>query len=357
MNILVLDFLFPEGHRYINNNIIKCLSNIANVDVFAKEDYYKEYKDGWNNVRLEEFSVSKKALNRNSTIVRKIESASMMAKSKRKIQSQPYDCVVVLSFDTLAMALCKLYFASKKMFIIHHKNIDDLCRKRLNSLVFRTYMNDVHHVVFENVFKHYLVNKIGVTDERVHVIPHPVGVHNFDNRFHGDSYDCVALSQSNDEAFLREIIEYESKSRYFKTNNLKIVLRSKHFRFDDGHLQILNGFLPTSVYNEYILKASTVFVPLPESFKYRVSGTIYDAFSMHKTVLTNNEIIVAQCEQRYPGICFKVDNVRDFCFAVKNIKGKKEYKEQFEKFNNDHSMESVSNRFLIGLLESMNISK
>ncbi|PEF91604.1 MULTISPECIES: glycosyltransferase family 4 protein [Bacillus] len=340
MNILILDYLFPKNHVALYNNMIQYLTQVGHVKVVAKDNYYSDYKRDWIGIELEEIPIKDDG---NNMVTRKLQSLISMIKTRKAITNNKDSIKVVLTFDTIAFALGWLWIKSNNTFILHHKNIDEL-NSKIKRFLFKTYMNKVNHIVFEEFFKEYLINEIGVEEKRIHVIPHPIfspSVSDEDNFI----YDCIGLSNSNDEGFIKQIIDEEIKTNYLKNSNLHVVLRSKKYKFDNDNLKVISGYLPKEEYDYYTKKCKTVFVPLPNTFKYRVSGVIYDALSNYKVVIANNVPIVKHYEEKYPNLCIGVNDVRGFFDKLDCIKFNTTANKDFNEFIKHHDEKMIIKKF------------
>lgn len=335
LKILILDFLFPKNHVALYSNIIDYLSTLGNIKVVAKCDYYSEYKKDWQDIELEELPIR---IDGKNMLTRKLQSLIAMVKTRKVVAENKDSYNIVLTFDTIAFALGMLFGNSDKYFILHHKNIDEL-DNGIKKFFFRTYMNKVNHIVFEDFFKKYLIKEIGVDEKRIHVIPHPIfrSVASSEKEI---IYDCIGLSNSNDENFIKKIIDEEKKSSFLKKSNLNVVLRSKNYQFDNGNLKVISGFLPKEDYDSYIKKCKGVFVPLPEAFKYRVSGVIYDALSNYKVVIANNVPIVKEYQEKYPKLCIGVNNVNEFFEKISELRYNNLFEDDFKDFIQHHDKEA-----------------
>ena len=156
----------------------------------------------------------------------------------------------------------------------------------------------------KSLFRNRLIKEIGVPTHRVFVVPHPVK--RIVSLQTEQKYDCIGLCNSNDESFIQEAI---GREQVFRQEGLRILLRSKKVEKKDGYVEVIKGFLEKDKYDELIAAGKTVFVPLPESYIYRLSGSIYDALSRNKLVYTTSKYYAKEYERRYPGTCKYVDSV------------------------------------------------
>jgi hypothetical protein len=341
MKILILDYLFPQNHVSLYCKIIECLSSVGQTKVITKKDYYSGYENNLACVEIEEIVARNDGKN---MLSRKFQSFNSMLKTRKIVSNSKDSLKFVLTFDTVSFAFGRLLTGSNSFFILHHKNIDELNNK-IKKIIFKTYMNKVNHIVFEDYFKEYLIKEIGVNEKLVHVIPHPV----FDSETSNGNeiiYDCIGLSNSNDESFIKKIIDEERKNGYLKNANLQVVLRSKKYQFDNGNLKVINGFLPKEEYDSYFKKCKVVFIPLPDNFIYRVSGVMYDALSNHKIVIANKVPIVNQYEKKYPNICIGINNVNEFFEKVLELKFNEEVEDDFYNFKKCHEKNTIIKKFI-----------
>ena len=262
------------------------------------------------------------------------------------LKNKFYDAVICLGFETISFAFAIKYFYDLPIFLIYHKNIDELTNS-VKLFFLKQYTNKVYHVVFEDFFAKRLID-LGVKSDRIFVVPHPI--QEIKIQTITEKYDCVGLCNSNEELFIEEAI---SKEKDFKHNNLSILLRSKSQSKIVGSVSVIKGFIEKQRYDKIIGSGRTVLVPLPSTYIYRLSGSIYDALARRKIVLTSSKFYSEEYSRRYPGTCFHVDSVNDLIQYLSNqpninanITG------SFDKFLKDHSIDSTS-KALEGMLKKI----
>ena len=179
------------------------------------------------------------------------------------------------------------------------------------------------------------------------VVPHPIRDDIQQNS--NIKNDCVGLCNSNSEKFIDEMCEvFKNDDKY------KIILRSKKQKFSSGSVKIISGFLDAEVYYNYINTSKTVIVPVPNSYKYRLSGSIYDALSRRKIVLTNNSFYADAYNKLYSGTCIFVSNAKDVKSYFENNESEgKNIDSSFKKFIYDHQKTSIAIRMEKVIKETM----
>lgn len=334
MKILVADFLFVDVHKDMNLNFISAVSRFAETDVLSLNGYYDNQREAFykNKVRLLDVNAERKS----GALGARSFSLELMKKTAEAVQKKNYDAVLCLGFETTLFGLGLSKFKGLPVFIFHHKNIDELTSST-KRFAFGCYKNRVYHVVFEEFFRNRLVNEIGVRTEKVFVVPHPVKA--IEGVPTEKRYDCVGLCNSNDEDFIKEAVNKECD---FREYGLHILLRSKVHEKKDGPVEVIRGFMEKEIYDELMAAGKTVFVPLPETYIYRLSGSIYDALSRRKLVYTTSKYYAQEYERRYPGTCKHVGSVDEL---IERLQEKRDSgaSASFQQFIDGHSIETVSN--------------
>ena len=258
--------------------------------------------------------------------------------SSQLCKRNKYDYVICLAFDTCTMIGVHGLFGKVPLVVMHHRNIDEL-NSKIKRLLFSSYKNSVFHVVFEPFFKERLVQGLAVKQNHVFVIPHPV--QDKSSRQTSIMYDCVGLCNGNDEGFIREAIDRE---RDFSQHNLRVLLRSRKIEKKDGSVRVITGFMQKQAYDELLGSGRTVLVPLPTTYVYRLSGSIYDALSRKKYVYTTSKVYAQDLEVRYPGVCKYFGSINQLIESLQEdaSDGTDGTDGSFGAFIADHSIETVS---------------
>ena len=330
--ILIADCLFVEAHRQMNIDLINAISQCAEICIVSLNDYYKDETLFKNRVSVIPINLNLK----NGSIGIRLSRITLNHRIKKIIKKDNYDAVIYLGFDTVAFSVPSGNNNKTPVFLFHHNNIDELT-SNLKRVIFGRYKGKTYHIVFEEFFRDRLINDIHVPSDRVFVVPHPaksvVSVKT------DKSYDCIGLCNSNDEGFIQEAINKDSD---FKNRGIHILLRSKLQEKKEGAVEVIKGFMEKEVYDELMAAGKTVFVPLPESYIYRLSGSIYDALSRGKIVYTTSKYYAQEYEKRYPGTCKYVGSVDELIERLQE-KRNSGASASFQKFIDGHSIETVSN--------------
>lgn len=303
----------------------------------APRERYKDYK-------LNACFIEKRSLRvRSGRFINRLDSLKVTIQSALISNEIDPDYVFISTFDTLTFAIGKLFFKNlDKVFLLHHLNVDEL-GNRIKRSFFNTYAFSVNHFVFEKFIKDHLVDLCNLKSEKVFILPHQM-IQN-EQKTNRNDYSCVGLSSSNDESFIAGIVEKEKRSNILKESNCRVILKSAVVKFDNGALKVISGFLAQDIFNDYINNCECVFIPLPQNFRYRVSGTLIDALSNNKIVFGSDVPIVKWYSLLFPNICKIINTVDDFFKAVLSIDSmqKDELNCDFDRLREEHSIEAIEN--------------
>ena len=331
MRILVVDFLFVKAHQSFNENVLKALVDVGEVDVLNVNGYYDKSITAAKYIDMGLFLFKSGAIKtRINSLLVIFATFFYLLKNRKK-----YDAVFCLAFDTLTLVCGGFSLIFKGPFyLFHHKNIDELTNS-LKRIVFKIYQKKYIHIVFEKEFAQQLKTISGLENVGIKVVPHPICSLNIKK---DASFDCVGLCNSNKAEFIEDL--YKELERKDNSSCLFVVRGLKKIQLTNNLLTI-NSFLSIEQYWDYIYSAKSVFVALPTSYKARLSGSIYDAFSAKKKVFTTSQYHASLYEQLYPGICEYVSSAKDLINKVKliNYDG---MAQSFDKFIINHSVKSLS---------------
>lgn len=331
MKILYLDFLYPKGHIRQNIEYINCLSEFAKVIVVCPEGYYEK-----KNTKIE--FIEKKTLNfKNGKILSRLNSLHIMFQSALIKRQVDPDYIFISSYDTLTFAIGRFFFdKNDNIFILHHNNIDEL-NNRVKRFFFKSIIKKVEHIVFEDFICDYLIKNFNIDKKYVHILPHQLNI-NLYNCKDNKKYKCIGISNSNDDTIISEIINIEKKQSILKEMKVSVILKSNSLNFNNGFLKVINGYLSDDMYNDYINNCEIIYMPFPKSFNYRMSGTLVDAFSNNKIIISTDIPLIQYYSIKYPEICKIAYNINDF---FKYLKIKSPENKCFIDFKEEHSHDNI----------------
>lgn len=305
MKILYVNFSYDTwGHIHLDEAYIRMLSSFAEVYVIARKGWYTDLPES---VRLIPYDPPFRAKKPPGKYEQYKMSVLVMKFAGHVQRQMKFDYTVAGTFNTLTLALTKKWFTGCNMYIMHHNNTDLLSRP-LYKKIFERYMLCFSHIVQEDFIKEYLVTSIGIPRAQVVHLPHPLNPCNTGSGA-DKYYDCVGISNSNDEAAVDRLVRLEKETHIFRDKKLRILLRSSGKEYKDEYVQVIKGYLPSRTYQEYINQAKSILIPFPDTFQYRESGSVIDALSNHIPVIGRKNRLLEAYSRLYPGICMQYEHV------------------------------------------------
>lgn len=322
-----------SGGKNLDKNIIRVLAKYHDVTVASVEDWYEGLPQKVRTVEYKPWCAQKKGSI--AYFLRNLQNIIVACKLDRK---NHFDYIFFCSYETQLFIFSQMIKnRSNRVYIMQQNNIDYIDTSRLKKFCFSLYSHKVNHVVLDEGIKKYLLSEYKVSKEKVFVINHPL---NFVNRINNKKYDCVGISNSNDEEIINCIIENEVKNHTISDLKLSVVLRSRKTTFDNGYLKVIKGKVSEAVYDDYISNAKVIFLPYEKNFRYRMSGLLVDAFSNNIPVICSKAPLFVQYEAVYSEICRTLSDASRFVTNIKELSSVK-CSDQFEQFKKLHSDEML----------------
>lgn len=332
MTIVVTDFWPKKAHKYLNILIIKSLAKVSKVTVISVNGFYNDELDYFNENGITCINLTNKE--REGRIGTRIYCMELQKKSAELIKEGRYNVMLCLSYETLALALYSSIIKLVPTILCQHSNLDDL-QNGFKKLLARNMMLKTRHIVFEEEFKKWLISKTNISQTKVFVIEHPITMEQNGTSVNQEmKYECVGLCHANDDELIQEIVN--NKKRYCDAG-MVLVLRSSKVSSEGNELKIINRFLDRDEYRGYIEKAKCVLVATPPKYRYRISGSLFDAVALNKRVITTNKTLSSIYSAKYPGLCNYVNTEIEFFELLKEMVNNCVETDVFEEFKRKHS--------------------
>lgn len=332
MKVLYFNALYELGHKYIDKKNIYNLSRISELTVLEPKGWYDEMLEG--------VTYKESAWERNRKYGR-IDSWICALKNCRAAAKlakvSEIDIIIFGEYELITILIALLFFQRDARIIVYnHNNIDQLEYSAVKRYIFSKLKNKVYNCVLEPFIKDMLLNRYGVQEERILVWPHPIE-RDKENADDNIIYDCVGISNSNDEQTVKDILENEIKFETIKKSGKHIILRTKTLdTFDNGFLTIIKGWISQERYEKYINQTQSILVSFPTSFRYRVSATVLEGLINKKIIVGADVPLMRYYADKYPSLCFIYKN-GEVLDAIESINKHQIDMQSYDAFLQDHS--------------------
>lgn len=348
MRILVCEHFTAEGHANLFVNVCKLLVQ-GGYEVIAvvPQNFTKDLS--FCDVRRMDLRYYSDEYPQGSGLKKMLYSLRVQKYVSKLYKKEYITATFVVTYDEIALAIgTYLGFIKGIFFVFQNNNPDKINISQLHRFSYNLIKNRVYSVVLGGFIKDFLVSSLSTNPGKVLVLPHPMNL--VDNNIVAD-IDCVGISNSNDESIIEKIINLEIEKELFKKNDLKVLLKSQKHKFNNGNLVIISGFIDASLYDDYIARAKCILIPFPNSFNYRISGTLIDALSNRKNVIGTSIPVITQSSKIYKSVIRLFDEsnfINDIMPTVDNIQFKNE---DFNRFQEQHS-ENLLTKILSNAIEN-----
>jgi hypothetical protein len=316
MRLLILDQVFPIGHKSLNSKFVALLSERYDLIILNHKNFYDQelFKNVvFLNIKLIAFPWKNSFFNILSSFFNSIIIGTKSLFIK-------YDKVLLLTFDTIGYVFLS-FFMHKSVYLFHHNNTDHLKNKYLY-LFFRIYKNNVRHIVFADFIKEALM-KYNLDEKNIYILPHPltdsIPQINYTKSNMQDIKYYIGLGYATDEKIIGDIINFENKTGILKNNNICIILRSSNIVYESLNIKVINKHLDKSEYENYFSLANAILLLYPINYENRFSGVILDAFRYSKKVIGTNIPIINYFAQLYPNSCIPFETIEDLFISLVNL--------------------------------------
>lgn len=330
------------GHVRQNESIIKALSNVCQLSIAFPKQWIKDIPEN-----VTEYNYNPPQYSIKENIAQILKSLKCMSIAKELDSKEHYDCIIFASYNVYAMFFARLMFRNMKgrIYVIHHNIMDQLDESAIKRLLFNTYKHSLNHILIEKFVAENFAENSKVDRKNIYYFSHQL------NYFPGEGdiekdIDYLGISNSNDEYWIENIIDAEKSRENFKQNGIRIIVRSTKYEFDNGFLKVFKGRLDDSAYYNMVLRSKVILIPFPESFKFRVSGSVVDGFSNNIRVIGSNIPIISEYCKEYPHICKAGISVDDILHDYSDYSEPlEEQLREFEKFRNSHKFKTMELEF------------
>lgn len=314
MKIIVTELYSAKGHKNLFINICKLLR--VNYDVIAVVPRNSGINIDGVKVIVSDFDYYDDVYERDTSLNRLRYGIKVARVIKRISKLEQIKRMLCVTYDEKSYALLHMaYFSSFNVYLIHNNNIDNMITSKYASIAFRCFNNRISHIVLAGFIKRGLIERFGINPNKIIVLPHPATL--FEDKYE-IIYDCVGISNGNDESLIKEFIRLEEEEKLFSNNHIHIVLKSKIYKYESEYLQVFNGYLADSEYNRLINSSQILLMPFPLHYKYRMSGTLVDAIVNKKKVISTDIPLICEASKVYPN-CISIFNLSTFVESIKKM--------------------------------------
>ena len=303
MNVLLIDYRSPQGHEpYLRIQIENLLEQGFNVKCILKEGYGNIEEISQD---LSLFYIPSALYINGKGLKKRLSYIKILHYIKKRIDECKWDAIILTSYEVLSLSL---YRPFKKIMIVNHNNINDVENNLIKRTFFKLLPKNYKHIVFNG----YIADKVEkMTNIRPIIIPHGLPKVKFNvSRSILEEVLCKRKSflfspskNSTEASLLEEFCNSVQFNNYLAENGLTMIIRRKikvENRFLNNY-HVIDRYLSNDEYYTLMTNSLACIICYGDSFKYRVSGTLFECMTLNIPALvsTNEALEVYQKHARY----------------------------------------------------------
>ena len=333
-DVLYVDFMVEDTHKFYCNKLIDTMNKYSTSVVVEKKDYIC-YSTSLNHRVI--YIKTKETVN-NYPIKARIAAIFNYINTIKKIKQFEFNKIIVLGYDPIVFTL---YFHNLlklgEVYLVQHHQLDEVASSRIKLKIWNLYKDKVNHIMLDKAIIDGAIEKFNLDSRRVYYFPIPYVEHcKLSNNNVRNNIVVLCISGSNEQSQINKLIEIEKKNHFLESNHISIVIKERTSKNATGlrAFRIVEDHLSDAEYNQLYKECDIVLMLFPQSYKYRCSGTLIDAFSYGKKVISSNITQSAYYSKHFPSLCTKFDSIEDIGKLILNI-SKLDSKSDLKKFSNE----------------------
>ena len=303
MNVLLIDYRSPQGHEpYLRIQIKSLLEQGFNVKCVLKEGYgnIEEISED-----LSLFYIPSALYIDGKGLKKRLSYIIILRYIKKRIDERKWDAIILTSYEVLSLSL---YRPFNKVMIINHNNINDVENNFIKRTCFKLLPKNYKHIVFNS----YIADKVEeMTNIRPIIIPHGLPKVKFNvsesilEKLHckRKTFLFSPSKNSTEASLLEQFCNSVQFNNYLEEKGLTLIVRRK-IKVEDRFIKnyhVIERYLSDDEYYTLMTNSLACIICYGDSFKYRVSGTLFECMSLNIPALvsTNESLVVYQKHARY----------------------------------------------------------
>lgn len=316
-DVLFVDFMVEDTHKVYCNELItrinkKCstLSIVKNnyLDFIEDEDHSIIYYNAMETVQL-------------YPVKARVNTCYNFYETMRKIRNMTFNTIIVLGYDPVMFSfMYKHLLQIGQVIVVEHHQLDEVSRSKIKTKLWNLYKNKINHILLDESIVDTVSRKFNIDIKKIYVLPHPCKKQKSDRSSCLGKQVVLAISGSNDLEQLKQLIEYEKETHFLEKNNILIYIRGFSEDISEvNSFRSIDGYLTEEEYDTLYTNCSYVLMPFPERYRYRCSGTLIDALSAGKCVISSKLYESNTYAKIYPNICATYDSIVEIGDIIKKM--------------------------------------
>lgn len=286
MQILVIDYISPEGHKNFDYVHVNALSELGyGLHLVGRRNQFASIAN------VGDFQVSSFPEWTFKTLPLKQLSVRVMEMVRLKwvfshVDVNEYDAIIMLSYDVLSLFPFRF---KKKVLLINHNNVSQLADNKIKLYLTRRLRNSFIHIAL-NVLMEKKLGEL-LHGKKVVYVPHGLVLNGSTIKrpsFLGDSDKFVfcPVNRNHDAVLLQRLLDSKGVTDYLECQGITFyVKKTVDYTTESHSIRRIMSFLSTEEYYYMIEKSVAVILPYGQTFKYRCSGIFFECIARDANII------------------------------------------------------------------------
>lgn len=331
-DILFVDFMVEDTHRYYCNRIIKEVNKYSSTFVVEKNEYM-DYAEDDNHKIV--YIKTKETVN-NYPIVARVNVLYNFFNTLKVIRGYEFKKIIVLGYDPVMFSfIFPILYKKGDIFLVQHHQLDEVDKSKIKQKLWSIYKDEVNHILLDEAIIDGVSQQFMIKKNKLFFFPIPL-IENAKllKETENNKIKVLCISGSNDKKQLKDFVRYYGE--VLKENNIELIIKKDFINLESENdaIVMVNNYLSDDEYNKIYREIDIVLMLFPKDYKYRCSGTIIDAFSYNKKVISSPILEAVSYKKKFPDICTtynSLDEIIDLILEMNELP-----KDGFDKFKSEY---------------------
>lgn len=286
MNILIIDYLSYDGHKFFNRIHINALCNMGhNLCLVGKDGQFSEFKNS-PNIEIKTIKYHSK------TAGSVFDDIMCLYWIKKNIHLSQYEIIIIPTYDILSYIT---FNVKNKVYIINHNNIDFFEKSKygkLRLLLTKILPSNNIHICLNEDMTNYM--KSLFPSKQVLHVPHGVCKPSMDLKrpsiiCDNEKFIFCPINRNFDGNEVKSILSSSILQEYLEHNNINLYIKNIiPFEGICKNIKRIDNNLEKPEYDYMLQNSMAILLPYPKQYKHRCSGIMFECISRNKPIICSD---------------------------------------------------------------------
>ena len=320
MNILLIDYLSPSGHKFFNTIHVNALLELGHkVCLVGKDGQFKNFEKS-QSVNVQSIPKWMFVILPFPPLMERLLGIIRLLWLLLYVDKKKYNSIIFLSYDVLSLFV---YRVASKVYLINHNNVSQIDKSKLKLFFTKFLPSNYIHVALNEMMEKRL--KELLPNKTIVFVPHGFIRDEGEAKKptylqEGEHFLFCPINNNYDPDFVGKLFCDCKLQEFLSTHNIKLIVKRKLLGvLNHTSLIGIEGRFSNEEYRYLMRNALAVVLPYSSQFKYRCSGIFFECVA-NESIIISTRIPDMEIYSGRVKICY-FKTPMEFIDCVKSIKG------------------------------------